>query len=60
MASLRSLKVDGYAEVFRVCRNGIFKRILLYGFCVASQHAASMYWDILHIDLKTAFLQGET
>ena len=31
-----------------------------YGFRVASQHAASMYWDILHIDLKTAFLQGET
>ena len=24
------------------------------------QHAASNYWDILHIDLKTAFLQGET
>ena len=31
----------------------------LYGFRVASQHAASMYWDLLHIDLKTAFLQGE-
>ena len=31
-----------------------------YGFRVASQHAASSYWDILHIDLKTAFLQGET
>ena len=31
-----------------------------YGFCVASQHAASMYWDLLHVDLKTAFLQGET
>ena len=31
-----------------------------YGFRVASQHAVSMFWDILHIDLKTAFLQGET
>ena len=31
-----------------------------YGFRVASQHAASSYWDLLHIDLKTAFLQGET
>ena len=31
-----------------------------YGFRVASQHAAPMYWDLLHIDLKTAFLQGET
>ena len=31
-----------------------------YGFRVASQHAASMYWDLVHIDLKTAFLQGET
>ena len=31
-----------------------------YGFRVASQHAASMYWDLLHIDLKTTFLQGET
>ena len=31
-----------------------------YGFRVASQHAASMYWDLLHIDLKTACLQGET
>ena len=30
------------------------------GFRVASQHAASMYWDLLHLDLKTAFLQGET
>ena len=30
-----------------------------YGFRVASQHAASMYWDLLHLDLKTAFLQGE-
>ena len=31
-----------------------------YGFRVASQHAASMYWDLLHLDLKTAFLQTET
>ena len=31
-----------------------------YGFRVASQHAASMYWDLLHWDSKTAFLQGET
>ena len=31
-----------------------------YGFRVASQHAASVYWDLLHLDLKTAFLQGET
>ena len=31
-----------------------------YGFRVASQHAASSFWDVLHIDLKTAFLQGET
>ena len=31
-----------------------------YGFRVASQHAASQYWDLLHLDLKTAFLQGET
>jgi len=31
-----------------------------YGFRVASQHAASMFWDLLHLDLKTAFLQGET
>ena len=27
---------------------------------MASQHAASMYRDLLHLDLKTAFLQGET
>ena len=31
-----------------------------YGFHVASQHAASMYWDLFHFDLKTAFLQGKT
>ena len=31
-----------------------------YSFRVASQHAALMYWDLLHLDLKTAFLQGET
>ena len=30
-----------------------------YGFRVASQHTASMYWDLLHLDLKTAFLQGK-
>ena len=30
-----------------------------HGFRVASQHDASMYWDLLHLDLKTAFLQGE-
>ena len=30
-----------------------------YGFRVASQHAASMYWGLLHLDLKTAFLQGK-
>ena len=29
-----------------------------YGFRVACQHAASSFWDLLHIDLKTAFLQG--
>ena len=28
MASLRSLRLDGYAEVFRMRRNGIFKRTL--------------------------------
>ena len=31
-----------------------------YGFRVASQHAASMYRDLLHLDLKTAFPQRET
>ncbi len=31
-----------------------------YRFRVASQHAASMYWDLLHVDLKTARLQWET
>ena len=30
-----------------------------YGFRVACQHAASSFWDLLHIDLKTAFLQVE-
>ena len=30
-----------------------------YGFRVASQHAASRFWDILHIDLKAAFLEGK-
>ena len=31
-----------------------------YGFRVASQHAASMCWDLLHLDLKTSFLHGKT
>ena len=31
-----------------------------YGFRVASQHAASMYGDLLFLDLKTVFLQAET
>ena len=31
-----------------------------YGFRAASRHAASMYWDLLRLDLKTAFLHGET
>ena len=30
-----------------------------YGFRVASQHAASMYWDLLHLDFKATFLQGK-
>ena len=30
-----------------------------YGFRVASQHAASMYWDLLHLDFKAAFVQGK-
>ena len=29
-----------------------------YGFRVTSQHAASMYWDFLHLDLKTAIPSG--
>ena len=64
MVNLRSSRLDGSVEVFRMRRNGIFKRILpqlpAMVFRVASQHAASSYWDLLHIDLKTAFLQGET
>ncbi len=30
------------------------------GFRVASEHAACKCWDLLHIDLKTALLQGKT
>ena len=30
-----------------------------YGFRVASQHAASMYWDLLHIDLTMRFFRGK-
>ena len=30
-----------------------------YGFRLVCQHAADHLWDLLHLDLKTAFLQGE-
>ena len=30
-----------------------------YGFRLVSQCAANRYWDLFHLDLKTAFLQGE-
>ena len=30
-----------------------------YGFRLVCQQAASSLWDLLHLDLKTAFLQGE-
>ena len=30
-----------------------------YGFRLVSQCAANRYWDLFHLDLKAAFLQGE-
>ena len=30
-----------------------------YGFRLSCQLAANHYWDLFHVDLKTAFLQGE-
>ena len=30
-----------------------------YGFRLVAQCAANNYWDLFHLDLKTAFLQGE-
>ena len=30
-----------------------------YGFRLVAQCAANHFWDLLHLDLKTAFLQGE-
>ena len=30
-----------------------------YGFRLVAQCAANRYWDLFHLDLKTAFLQGE-
>ena len=30
-----------------------------YGFRLVAQCAANHYWDLFHLDLKTAFLQGE-
>ena len=45
-------------------KNGIFRRILPQLLAMVSALPRSMprlcFWDILHIDLKTAFLQGET
>ena len=60
----KKFKARWVCRAFKM-RSGICKRILLpllatVFACVTSQHAASMYWDLLHIDLKTAFLQGET
>ena len=61
MDSLRSSKLDGSVEAFRTPRS-MTSRLTVprYGFRGASQHAASMYWDLFHLDFKTAFLQGET
>ena len=33
--------------------------LLLDGFRLVAQCAANNYWDLFHLDLKTAFLQGE-
>ena len=64
MVNLRSSRLDGSVEVFRNAQKWDLQTdsptATRYGFRVASQHAASSYWDLLHIDLKTAFLQGET
>ena len=30
-----------------------------YGFRLVAQRAANNFWDLFHLDLKTAFLQGE-
>ena len=30
-----------------------------YGFRLVAQCAANHFWDLVHLDLKTAFLQGE-
>ena len=65
MDSSRSSRLDGYvgrgfqdAQKYDLQTDS--PTATRYGFRVASQHAASMYWDLLHLDLKTAFLQGET
>ena len=63
MVNSRSLKLDGHVEVFRMRRNGISKRILPQLLAMVSALPRSMLrlvFGILHIDLKTAFLQEET
>jgi hypothetical protein len=58
MESSRSSRLDGYVEAFKMLKSN--SPTTRYGFRVASQHAAPMCWDLLHLNLKTAFLEGET
>ena len=56
MDSSRSSRLDGYVAAQAAQKYDLqtdSPTATRYGFRVASQHAASMYWDLLHLDLKT-------
>ena len=62
MDSSRSSRLGGYVGAFKMLKSMTLQTdsptATRYGFRVASQHAASMYGDLLFLDLKTVF-RGE-
>ena len=64
MASSRSARLVGCSEVFKTDRRMLQQTdsptSTRPGLRLLCQNAASNGWSIRHIDLKTAFLQGES
>ena len=63
MVTFRSVRLDGPSKVFKINRRTPSKQTApaasRAGFRCATQLAANYRWDLYHMDLKTAFLQGE-
>ena len=63
MVSFSNVRHDGYLKVFKINKKDSQQTdspaASRSGFRCATQQAANLGWDLYHMDLKTAFLQGE-